>query len=101
MDISWNYKRLKQWNYLVSEKKLIDKNKNVEKVASLERVEVFLVQCNLVDNKYQQKSEVLYTFKTNKSYPYLLNVELSNLVFFKYIQYRVWYNYHNIYGSTW
>ena len=41
---------------------------------------VVLVQYNLVDNQYQQKSEVLYTFTLNKSYVYLLNVEVSNLV---------------------
>ena len=50
---------------------------------SLEVVEVVLVKCNLVDNQYQQKSEVLYTFTPNKSYVYLLNVEPSNLVFVK------------------
>ena len=50
---------------------------------SLEVVEVVLVQCNLVDNQYQQTSEVLYTFMPNKSYAYLLNVELSNLVLLK------------------
>ena len=37
-------------------KKLIDKTKNEESVPSPEVVEVALVQCNLVDNKYQQKS---------------------------------------------
>ena len=41
------------------------------------------MQYNLVDNKYQQKSEVLYTFIPNKSYAYLLKVEPSNLVFLK------------------
>ena len=46
-------------------------------------VEVVLVQCNLVDNQYQQKCEVLYTFTPNKSYAYLLNVEPSTLVFLK------------------
>ena len=50
---------------------------------SLEVAEVFLVPCNLVDNNYQQKSEVLYAFTINKSYAYLLNVEPSNLVFLK------------------
>ena len=50
---------------------------------SLDVVEVVLVQCNLVDNQYQQKSEVLYTFTSNKSDGYLLNVEPSNLVFLK------------------
>ena len=63
--------------------KLIDKIKNGENVPSLEVVVVVLVQCNLVDNQYQQKSEVLYTFTPNKSYAYLLNVEPSNLVFWK------------------
>ena len=66
-----------------STKKLIEKTKNGENVPSLEVFEVFLVQCNLVDNQYQQKSEVLYNFTPNKSYAYLLNVEPSNLVFLK------------------
>ena len=48
---------------------------------SLEVVEVVLVECNLVDNEYQQKSEVLYTLIPNKSYAYLLKVEPRNLVF--------------------
>ena len=42
-----------------STKKLIDKTKNGEKVPSLEVAEVVLVQRNLVNNQYQQKSEVL------------------------------------------
>ena len=58
---------------LGSTKKLIDKAKNEENVPSLEVAEVVLVQCSLVDNKYQRKSEVLYTFTPNKSYAYLLN----------------------------
>ena len=41
-------------------------------------VEVVLVQCNLLDNQYHQKPELLYTFKTNKSDVYLLNAEPSN-----------------------
>ena len=45
--------------------------------------EVVLVQCNLADNQYQQKLEVLYTFTSNKSHAYLLNVEPSNQVFLK------------------
>ena len=44
---------------------------------------VVLVQYNLVDNQYQQKSEVLYTFTLNKSNVYLLNAEVSNLVSLK------------------
>ena len=66
-----------------STKKLIDKTINGEKVPALEVIDVVFVQCNLVDNQYQQKPEVLYTFTHNKSYAYLLNVEPSNLVVFK------------------
>ena len=62
-----------------STKKLIDKTKNGEYVQSLEVVVVVLVQFNLIDNQYQQQSEALYTFVSNKSYAYLLNVEPSNL----------------------
>ena len=46
------------------QKKLLDKIKNGENVPSAEVVEVALVQCNLVDNQYQQKSGLLYTFAT-------------------------------------
>ena len=57
-----------------STKGLIDKTNNGEKVPSLEVVEAVLVQCNLVDNQCQQKSEILYTFTPNKFCAYLLNV---------------------------
>ena len=46
-------------------------------------VEVVLIQYNLEDHQYQQKSEVLYTFTSKKSYAYLLNVEPNKLVFLK------------------
>ena len=66
-----------------STKKLIDKTKNGEKGPSLqvvEVVEVVLLQCNLVDNQYQQKSQVLYTFTPNKSYAYSLNAEFNEII---------------------
>ena len=47
-----------------STKKINRQNKK----RSLELVEVVLVQCSLVNNQYQQRSEVLYTFIPNKSY---------------------------------
>ena len=50
-------------------------------VPSLEVVEVVFAHCNIVDNQYQQKSEVLYTFAPNKHYVYLLKFETSNLGF--------------------
>ena len=46
---------------MAAQKELIDKTKNGEDLPSLEVVLVVLVQCNLVDNHDQQKSEVLYT----------------------------------------
>ena len=63
----------------------------------LEVVEMFLVQCNLEDNQYQQIFEVLYTFTSNKIYAYLLNVEPSNLVFLRTDNTEFDENYHNIY----
>ena len=45
-------------NFFPSTKNLIDKIKNGENMPNLEVVEVVLVQCNVVDNQYQQKSEV-------------------------------------------
>ena len=55
----------------------------VANLPSIEVVQVVLVQSSLVDNQYQQKSEVLYTFALNKSDAYLLNAEPSNLMFLK------------------
>ena len=72
-------------------------NKQWRKCTKSWIVEVVLVKCNLVDNRYQQKSEVPYTFALNKSYGYLLNVEPSNLVFLKTCN-RVGWSY-NSYGS--
>ena len=60
-------------------KKLIDKTKNEENVPSLRVVEIVPVLYNLVDDQYQQKSEVLYSFTLNKSYAYLLYVEPSSV----------------------
>ena len=82
---------------------MIDKTKNGENEPSLEVAEVVLAQYNLVnnqyqqtsqvlysftpnnivDNQYQQKSEVLFSFTCNKSHGNLLNVEPNNLVFLK------------------
>ena len=60
-----------------STRKLMDKIRNGENKLNLEVVELVLVQFNLVNNQYQQKSEALYTLTPNKSYFYLLNVEPS------------------------
>ena len=77
------FETLQTMKLLGSTKKLIDKTKNGENVPSLEVVEIVLVQYNLVDNQYKQKSKILYISAANKSYAYLLNVKPSNLMFLK------------------
>ena len=66
-----------------STKKLMNKTKNGENLPSFEVVGIVLEQCNLVNTRCQQKSQVLYTFMPNNSYDYMLNVEPSNLLFLK------------------
>ena len=46
----------------------IAKDKNGENVPHLEITEVILVDCNIVNNSYQQGSRVLYTFVLNISF---------------------------------
>ena len=53
-------------NLLESTKKYVDQDKNGEDVPKLESIEVVLEHCNLVNNNYQQTSEVLLTFIPNK-----------------------------------
>ena len=49
-----------------STKKYVDQDKDGEDVPKLESIEVVLEHCNLVNNNYQQTSEVLLTFIPNK-----------------------------------
>ena len=51
--------------------KVRQKNENVP---DLEITEAKLIQCNIVDNGYQQKSRVLYTFVLKKLVGQLLDV---------------------------
>ena len=57
-------------NFFGSTRNAIEETKKGENVPSLKLVDIVLVQCNLVNNQYQQKSEVLYAFNltllTNK-----------------------------------
>ena len=68
---------------LGSTKDTINADKNSENVPRFENVEVVLVNCNLVNNSYQQASRVLFTFVPNKQ-----NYE-----------YRVFRNRSMVYGS--
>ena len=61
----------------------ITKDKNGENVPHLEITEVVLLNCNTVNNDYQQDSRVLYTFVTNKSFGSLLKISPENHIFLK------------------
>ena len=53
---------------LGSSRKDVNLNEDGENVPNLETVEVVLVHCNLLNNNYQQASEVLFTFVPNKQF---------------------------------
>ena len=59
----------------------ITKDKNDKNVRHLEITEKELVQCNIVDNEYQQDSRILYTFVPNKPLGSLLEISPSNHIF--------------------
>ena len=59
-----------------------------------------LVPCNMVNNDYQQNSQVLYTFVTNKSFGSLLEISPANHMFLKtfnseYNEIIVWFTDQN------
>ena len=68
---------------LRSTKSKITNDKNGENVPYSEITEVVLVQCNIVNNGYQQNSRVLYTFIPNKSFGQLLHISPRNVIFLK------------------
>ena len=80
---------------LGSIKSKITKDKNGENVPHLKITEVVLVQCNMVNNEYQQDSRVLYTFVPNKPFGSLLEFSPTNHIFLKiftsdYNEIEVW-----------
>ena len=60
-------------------KKDIEKNKDGEIVPRLETVEVVLAHYNLVNNNYQEASEVLFTFVPNKQFRQLITITSHSL----------------------
>ena len=78
----------------------ISKDKTGENVPHLEITEVVLVQCNVVNNGYQQHSRVSYAFVPNKSFGSLLEISPTNHIFLKtfnseYSEIRVWFTDQN------
>ena len=74
----------------------LTKDKNGENVPNLEIVELVLVQCNLVNNDYQQDLRILYTFVPNKAFGSLLEISPANHVFLKtsnseFREIKVWF----------
>ena len=63
---------------LGSTKNKITKDKNGENVPHLEITEVVLVNCNIVNNDYQQDSRVLYSFVPNRPFGSLLEISPTN-----------------------
>ena len=75
-------------------------NKNSENVPRLQNVEVVLVQCNLVNNSYQQASRVLFTFVLTKQYGQLISISPKSLTFLKtmnteFSEIKVWFTDQN------
>ena len=66
-----------------STKSKVTKNENRENVANFEVTEVVLVPRYMVNNNYQQKLRVLYTFVPNKSFGQLLDISPNNFIFLK------------------
>ena len=62
----------------------ITKNKNGENVPHLKITELVLVHCDIVNNDYQQDSNVLYKFVPNKPFGSLLEISPTNHIFFKH-----------------
>ena len=85
---------------LGSSKNEIDQNKHGEIVPRLETVEVVLVHCNLVNNKYQQASKVLFTFAPNKQFGQLITITPHSPTMLKTTNaefpfIEIWFTYQN------
>ena len=62
--------------------------------------EVVLIHCDIVNNDYQQESQVLYTFVPNKQFGSLLEISPTNHIFLKtfnskYDEIKVWFTDQN------
>ena len=85
---------------LGSNESKITKDKNGENVPHLEIVELVLIHCNIVNNSYQQNSQILYTFVPNKPFGSLLEISPPNHIFLKtfnseFQEIKVWFTDQN------
>ena len=74
---------LETMGLLGSAKNYVDKDKDGEDVSTLESVEVALVHCNLVNNSYQQASEVMLTFVPHEQFGQLITFSHHSLMMLK------------------
>ena len=82
-------------NYLIEEIKLNElMNKKHKKVCTtlLENFEVVLVHCNLVNNNYQETSELLFTFVPDKQFSQLITIAPHSLTMLKTTNIEFQYN---------
>ena len=63
---------------LESSKSKINKNEIGENVSNSKITEAVLVDCNIVNNYYQQNSKTLYTFVPSKSFCQLLDISFKS-----------------------
>ena len=75
-------------------------DKNVENVPHLEIVELVLLHCNIVNNNYQQNSQILYTFVPNKPFGSLLEISPPNHILLQtfnpeFQEIKVWFTDQN------
>ena len=68
---------------LGSTKNKLIKDENGKNVSRLEIAEIVLVNCDIVNNDYQEDSRVLYTFVLNKLFLQLLDNSLKRFIFSK------------------
>ena len=81
---------------LGSSESKITEDKNGENVPHLGIVELILINCNLVNNNYQQNSRILYTFVRNKPFGSLLEISPPNHIFLEtfnseFQEIKVWF----------
>ena len=81
-------------------KSKITKDENGENVPYLDITEVVLIDCNVVNNSYQQNSRVLHTFVPRKSFGQLLDISPKNFIFLitfdsKFLYTEVWFTDQN------
>ena len=83
---TWSYLKLlklEKLKILGSVKNKITEDGNDEHVPHLETTEVALVNCNIVNNDYQNDSRFLYTFVPNQLFGQLLDISPKNFIFLK------------------